>query len=314
MSVLLEPVMEDVGGYRHEAFLYSGLAEFLAGTMPFIRHAVDAGDPVLVMLNGPKTDVLRRELGAAAEHVTFADIADVGGNPARIIAVWWRFAAAHAGAARLWGIGEPLFPGRSPAEIAEIKLYEALLNVAFDASTPLWLLCPYDLETLGADVIEDAQRTHPFLARGDERRACDTFRPLDLAAPYAQPLPAPPADAACMSFAPGMLGRLRAFVTEQAQDAGLDRRSATSLVSAVNEIATNSLKHGGGSGELRIWTDGRSLVCEVSDHGHLTAPLIGRLPPAPDAGAGLWLTNQLCDLVQIYSTPEGTAIRLHQNF
>ena len=85
MSVLLEPVMEDVGGYRHEAFLYSGLAEFLAGTMPFIRHAVDAGDPVLVMLNGPKTDVLRRELGAAAEHVTFADIADVGGNPARII-------------------------------------------------------------------------------------------------------------------------------------------------------------------------------------------------------------------------------------
>ena len=183
---------EDAGGYRHEAFLYSGTAEFLAGTMPFISRAVDAGDPVLVMLSGPKIDLLRRRLGPAAGNVSFADMADVGGNPGRIIAAWWRFANAHAGAPQLCGIGEALLPGRSLAEIAECQLYEALVNVAFDASTPLWLSCPYDLETTAGDVIEEARRSHPFLAQGDKRQASDAFRPIDLTRPYDHPLPAHP--------------------------------------------------------------------------------------------------------------------------
>ena len=38
MSVLLEPVKAYAGGYRHEAFLYSGTGEFLAGTMPLISR------------------------------------------------------------------------------------------------------------------------------------------------------------------------------------------------------------------------------------------------------------------------------------
>jgi hypothetical protein len=38
MSVLLEPVKEYADGYRHEAFLYSGTGEFLAGTMPLISR------------------------------------------------------------------------------------------------------------------------------------------------------------------------------------------------------------------------------------------------------------------------------------
>jgi anti-sigma regulatory factor (Ser/Thr protein kinase) len=312
MSVLPEPTAEDAVGYRHEALLYSGMAGYLAGTVSFVARAVDAGDPVLAMVSGPKVDALRRELGPAARNVSFADMAAVGGNPARIIAEWRRFADAHAGASHLWGTGEVLFPGRSPAEIAECQLYEALLNVAFDASTPLWLLCPYDLETLAADVIEEARHNHPFLAQGGERRASPTFRPIDPAEPYAQPLPPRPGDAACMSFGPGDLGRLRAYLAAHARRAGMGHQSANSLIAAVNEIATNSLKHGGGHGELRIWTDGRSLLCEVSDLGHLTSSLAGRLPPAADAGAGLWLANQFCDLVQIHSTPGGTAVRIHQ--
>ena len=94
--------------------------------------------------------------------------------------------------------------------------------------------------------------------------------------------------------------------------AGLAERPATSLVAAVNEVATNSLLHGGGLGELRVWTDGGSLLCEVCDHGHLTQPMAGRLPPAEDDGAGLWLAHQFTDLVQIHSAAGRTAIRIHQ--
>jgi anti-sigma regulatory factor (Ser/Thr protein kinase) len=242
-------------------------------------------------------------------------MASVGGNPARIIAKWRAFVQDHAGAARLWGIGEPIYPGRSPTELAECQLHEALLNVAFDVATAFWLLCPYDLEALTADVIDEAHRTHPFVVRGEERRACGSFRPVDLADPFDRPAPPRPAGAGHMSFQAGDLARVREFVAARAEQAGLGQEAAEAMVLAVNEVATNSLRYGGGRGELRAWTEGRSLVFEVSDQGHITSPLVGRLRPAPDArgGAGLWLANQLCDLVQIYSSARGTAVRVGQN-
>jgi hypothetical protein len=30
-----------------------------------------------------------------------------------------------------------------------------------------------------------------------------------------------------------------------------------------------------------------------------------------DGGRGLWMVNQLCDLVQLRSFPDGAAVRLH---
>ena len=305
---------ETVGGYRHEAFLYSGTDEFLSGTVSFIRRAVSAGDPVLVLVSGEKIDLLRHGLGAAAEHVSFADMAGVGGNPARIIAVWQEFVAAQAGSKQLWGIGEPVHAGRSPAELAECQLHEALLNLAFDAATPLWLMCPYDLEALAVEVIDQARRTHPFVTQGDERQAGDSFRPIDSANPFDRPVPPHPADAATMSFEADNLRQVRAFIAEQAGLAGLDQESAATMVLAVGEIASNSLRHGGGHGEIRAWVQDRSLVYEVSDQGHITSPLVGRARPALDGrgGAGIWVANQLCDLVQIFSSPRGTTVRVYQ--
>jgi anti-sigma regulatory factor (Ser/Thr protein kinase) len=309
------PRVEAPGGYRHEAFLYSGRAEFVSGTTSFIREAVSVGDPVLVVLSREKLDLLRQELGADAGNVSFADMARVGGNPARIIAVWQAFVAAHAGARQLWGIGEPVDPGRSATELTECQLHEALLNVAFDAATPFWLLCPYDLEALAADVIDEARRTHPFIARDGQRQGGGAFRPIDLADPFDRPVPPRPADAAAMSFQAGRLRRVRAFVAAQAAHAGLDAESAAAMALAVTEIATNSVRYGGGQGELRAWVQDGSLVCEVSDRGHITSPLVGRVQPVLDGqgGAGLWVANQLCDLVQIFSSPGGTTVRLYQD-
>ena len=314
MGMTQAPPERPVSGYRHEAFLYSGMTEFLAGTTSFIRRAVSAGDPVLVIVSGPKIELIRRELGPDAEHVGFADMADVG-NPARIIAAWRAFVEEHAGASQLWGIGEPIHAERSPAELAECQLHEALLNVAFGADTPFSLLCPYDLEELARDVIDEAHRTHPYVASGEAGPAEPAYRPVDAADPFARQLPPRPADAAWMAFQTGDLGRVRTFLTGQATLAGLAENPAEALVMAVNEIATNSLKHGGGHGEVHVWRDGDSLVCEVSDQGHITSPLVGRIPPAlgQGFGAGLWLANQLCDLVQICSSANGTAIRVYQH-
>jgi len=302
-------------GYRHEAFLYSGLAEFLTGTISFLRRSVSAGDPVLVAVSEAKIALLRKRLGADAQHVSFADMAGIGDNPARIIAVWQAFVTANAGSPRLWGVGEPVHAERSATELGECQLHEALLNVAFDAATPFWLLCPYDIEALAADVIAGAHRTHPFVARGDKRQASGAFRRIDLTDPFDRPVPPRPAGAAHLPFAAGGLRGVRAFVAERAGGAGLDLASTAGMVQSVSEIASNSLRHGGGRGELYAWMDDRSFVCEVSDRGHITAPLVGRVRPvlAARGGAGLWVANQLCDLVQIYSSPRGTTVRVRQD-
>ena len=103
MTLPLASPDETAGGYRHEALLYSGMAEFLTAATSFIRQAVQAGDPVLVVVTGSKADALRRELGAETQGVRFADMAKVGGNPGRIIAALLDFANAHAGGPQLAG-------------------------------------------------------------------------------------------------------------------------------------------------------------------------------------------------------------------
>jgi anti-sigma regulatory factor (Ser/Thr protein kinase) len=84
------------------------------------------------------------------------------------------------------------------------------------------------------------------------------------------------------------------------------------LVLAANEIATNSVRHGGGRGAVRMWRHGESVACEVRDSGQIAHPLAGRERPkgGQTSGFGLWLANQLCDLVQIRSVESGSVIRL----
>ena len=62
----------------------------MAGTLPFLRDAVAAGEPTLVVLAAHKIDALRDALDGDADHVRFADMAEVGTNPARIIPAWQR--------------------------------------------------------------------------------------------------------------------------------------------------------------------------------------------------------------------------------
>ena len=143
-----------------------------------------------------------------------------------------------------------------------------VVPVAFDGTPRFWLLCPYDLEALTADIIDEAQRTHPYVARGGERRQCGTFQPIDIADPFARPVPPRPADAAQMPFETGGLRRIRAFVAEQAERAGLEREPAAAMVLAVNEIATNSLQHGGGPiGQAGLYRGGSAVAGGVEGDG-----------------------------------------------
>ena len=52
---------------------------------------------------------------------------------------------------------EPIWPQRTPDEVVECGRHEALLNLALPPTTPLWLMCPYDITALPRAVIDEAE-------------------------------------------------------------------------------------------------------------------------------------------------------------
>jgi anti-sigma regulatory factor (Ser/Thr protein kinase) len=310
----VDPLLQTAEIFRHEAFLYAGEVDFLTGTLPFLREGIAAGEPVLMVVSAAKIGLLRSALGGDADRVAFADMAEVGANPARIIPAWRDFVAAFDGGGHARGIGEPVWAERTPAELVECQRHETLLNLAFAGVPAWWLLCPYDTTTLGPEVLAEARGSHPFVSQGGVAALSAGYRGLDQAAePFAAPLPDPPGRPPELGFGPGSLARLRALVAQHGAAAGLARARIADLVLAVDEVATNSLRHGGGRGTLRIWREADAVVCEVRDAGRIEDPMVGRERPAVDrdGGRGLWMVNQLCDLVQLRTFATGAVARLH---
>jgi anti-sigma regulatory factor (Ser/Thr protein kinase) len=297
--------------FRHKALFYEGIDGFMESMLPFVRDGVAAGEPVLVAVDEEKIGLLEQGLGEDAGEVQFVEMRGLGRNPGCIIPAWRRFVEANPGR-RLRGVGEPVWAGRSADEIEECHQHEALLNVAFDDG-PAWsLVCPYDVAALPAEVVAAARRTHPIVGEdGVTRRSSDYRNPrLD---PLGGELTPPPARREELNFTIDELSTVRAMVSAWAQVAGLDRDRTADVVLAVNELAANSVRHGGGGGVLRSWRTPIAFVCEVRDCGRIDDPLAGRGLPddARRSGRGLWLVNQLCDLVQLRSPRDGCAVRVH---
>jgi anti-sigma regulatory factor (Ser/Thr protein kinase) len=303
-------------GFRHEALFYSGEDAFLAGTLPFIRDAVDSGEPILVAVNGEKIELLKDHLNGSSDRVLFADMREIGRNPALILPAWQDFVAENAGyGKRLRGIGEPICAERGDAELAECHHHESLLNLAFAGGPSWWLLCPYDIESLRPSVIAGAEQNHPLINQDGVERESGSYRePADTRAPFAGQLPEPQVAPDELAFdSPADLEPTRRFVADKAIGEGLDRDRADGLALAVDEVVTNALRHGDGRGTVRAWSQNGGVVCEVADGGTISEPLIGRIRPELDQhdGRGLWIANHFCDLVQIRSSGAGTIIRCH---
>ena len=110
------------------------------------------------------------------------------------------------------------------------------------------------------------------------------------------------------------MSALRHEVTSAAAVAGLSGDRLADFVVAVNELLTNAVRHGGGTGEVSLWYDDSSIVCEVRDSG------VGLQEPRPDPAArpttsepggwGLWLAGQLTDTFDLKTGTDGTCVRI----
>lgn len=295
--------------FQHEAVYYQGPESFVARLEPFIREGVAAREPVMVMAPPDRLAALRLALGADATRVRFVDMSVVGRNPARIIPEWRAFADEHAGRPAR-GVGEPIWTGRSADELEECHVHEALLNLAFGDAAGFLLTCPYDARSLDPAVIAESRRTHPL---GDGEQFREYPGPPSAAQVFARPLPPSPPDARTLAFSDGDVRAVRAVAGQAARAFGLDEIAAGNFALAAHELAINSVRHGGGHGTLRLWESAAALTGEIADAGRIDAPLIGRVRPHTDQedGRGVWIANQLCDLVQIRSGEAGTSVRFH---
>lgn len=301
----------------HQALLYGCQEEFLAGTIPFIHAGLACGESIRVATTDRNAGWLRAALGADAQRVAFDASSHCYRHPARALA------AAHR-TARMTGldgdrvriIGEPLWTSRTAPERKEWNRYESLVNAVL-AETNVALLCTYDIHVVDQAAMTQVARTHPELVVGGEARLSPGY--ADPAAFSTEcnstPLAALPPPALWLRFSGvDQLATLRDFVSAHASHTGADARSVAPFVQAVDEVATNAIKHGGGSGVLQLWTGPRMISCEISDTGPgLHDPLAGQLPRAPGqvGGCGLWLARQFSDLLELHSDPAGTTVRLH---
>jgi hypothetical protein len=83
----------------------------------------------------------------------------------------------------------------------------------------------------------------------------------------------------------------------------------------VNEIGSNSIEHGPGSGRLRLWMTDDAAIAEIADRGTADLPFPGMVAPMATGvrGRGLWLASELCDVMQVWSDGEGTVVRLRMD-
>lgn len=306
------PGIPVTGTPRHVGFFYVAHDEYARTVTGFLRTGLAEGEALFVAVPAARLSLVKEALGRDVAHVEWADMTQMGRNPAWIIPRIRAFIERHAGR-RVRYVGEPAWASRSAAELREATRHEALINLAFDAADAQ-ILCPYDTAALDPAVIADARRTHPLVLSDGHQEANPGYAvPFEIPSTRGEPLSAP-CDAMSHTYRAN-LSEVRALVHTRARAAGMSEARASDLVLAVSEVAANTLRHTRSSGTLDIWQDQDEVICEVRDTGTITDPLAGRRMPSLNAsgGHGLWLVNQVCDLVELRSDAGGTTVRMHMS-
>ncbi|MGO8959479.1 MAG: anti-sigma factor RsbA family regulatory protein [Streptosporangiaceae bacterium] len=297
------------GTCRHIALLYREPTEYKATVDDFVKAAISEQEPVFVAVPQAQLSLLSQQADNCM--VSVADMEELGRNPARIIAALQSFADKHAGR-RIRYLGESLWLGRTKAERRETARLEALLNLAF-ADAEVTMMCPYNASNLPRSAITSARRTHPLVLTGGRQLSSHHYAGPDEPPGWlTDRLPAPPRSAQTLEYK-GDLRPVRALVAAAADRARLSAERSTDLVIAASEVAANTLRHTTGGGIIRLWHTRAEILCQVDDGGFISDPLAGYFRPAGDMPGrqGLWLVNQICDLVEVRTASAGTTIRMH---
>ncbi|MGY1633144.1 anti-sigma factor RsbA family regulatory protein [Geodermatophilus sp. SYSU D01186] len=305
-------------GLRHAAAIVDGPADLLATALPFLDDGLRAGD-LVGLACPPETAAL--VCGALGERGLALDndpgLTLLGARAPDAISLL-RSQAARAAAhrtGRLRVLSEVDF-GEDPAGWREGQRFESAANRIL-ADSALTSVCLYDRRRLPPQVVDSATATHDTLVRGGTWAPNPAFQ--DPAA-YIAGLPAPhePVEDTppllVVDDAPTLAG-LRHRIGDVLAVAVPDVEQREDLHLATSEVAANAFRHGRRPVSARIWSDGRRIVCAITDAGKtFDDPLAGFQPAHGDdlgrGGMGLWLARKLWDGVDLLPGPTGFTVRL----
>jgi anti-sigma regulatory factor (Ser/Thr protein kinase) len=307
---VIDSAVTEPGCAGHAMLVYRTPGEHAEVCAEYIGAGVALQAAVLVAGTDGHAGLLRSRLGERAAHVEVTRLSGPATDPGRVLSALRLFAQEHAGGqARL--VQDVGWRDRPGEELAEAIRYEGPLSQAF-AGSAVSVLCTYDAG-LPAATLAAAERAHAAVLDGDWRLGAGYGGGGQLQSPLAGVMSKPPEDAHALTFRRDQIA-VRRFAQDLGRRAGLSRDRVTDLVIAVGELAANTLRHTAGMGRLTMWMAGGELICQVSDEGHITDPLVGTIRPDPTATGthrGLWLVHQVGDLVQLRSGPSGTTVRVH---
>jgi transcriptional regulator with XRE-family HTH domain len=181
---------------EHRVFTHGSDDQFLAAAIPFLAEGIERSDCLLAVTTAAQTELLRDALDDRSDHVEFADSAEWYRSPNAALTGYRAFVKERFDAGATWIriVGEADWAGSSDAEVTAWTRYESMINLAF-ASSPVTVVCSYDVRTLPAKLVADAGRTHPEFAHGNDATASPAYRePEDLLLEAQHPSDSPAGD------------------------------------------------------------------------------------------------------------------------
>lgn len=134
-----------------------------------------------------------------------------------------------------------------------------------------------------------------------------------LTEPWQRPPSDPAGETNEMTFTADQLPAVRRFTAAHARRHRVDEDAIGDLVIAVNEIATNAVRHGSPAAGMRIWNERDRMIAEIHDTGTwalASEPGTSAPPTGAEGGMGLWVARQICSDVRISTGITGTVVRL----
>lgn len=147
---------------EHSAFPYRTDDQFRATMEPFLTEGIERSEALLAVTTAPNIELLREHLGKDARRVEFIDASGWYSTPIGALEAYTAFTDAKLKRGATWVriVGEPVWAGRSDAEVRLWTRYESLLNLVF-RPYPLTIICPYDERSVAPEIVRQAHLTHP---------------------------------------------------------------------------------------------------------------------------------------------------------
>ena len=98
---------------------------------------------------------------------------------------------------------------------------------------------------------------------------------------------------------------LRETVLAYATAAGVPESRAIDVMLVAHELASNAIRHGGGTGRLRVRVASGAMHCQVTDPG-VAFPSLEHQPWPYQRGHGLWLVREATDQFTVTTGPHGS--------